>query len=212
MDDQSFERAPSERVSALPRGSVDSATVADRFTPDGGGICDPVVVVDTDTLAGAGVPNFSGTGLRAVGGSGFAEAARRMEIVIAYPPLFDLIDAKFHVRGKPVYYCWDRFIFNPMNVPLTMPLVAHETIHCKQQAGVPEEWWKAYIADDKFRFEHELFAHQAEYAVYCAKVKDRNMRARMLHVIAQRLSGPLYGGMADFATARRRIQEFARHG
>ena len=35
-----------------------------------------------------------------------------MRIVNDYPPMFDEIDARFHVRGKPFLFAWGSVIYN----------------------------------------------------------------------------------------------------
>ena len=131
-----------------------------------------------------------------------------MQIVVARPPNFDEIVAAFPIATKPgVLFAWGDTIYNPSGVVIPPQLVAHEGVHAKQHAAVgsPAYWWRQYITFVEFRAEQELAAHREEFKVYCQRVKDRNQQAKALHMIASRLSGPLYGGAMSFADARRQI-------
>ena len=132
-----------------------------------------------------------------------------MIIKVERPPLFDLIDAKFNVRGKPVLFAWwPDIIYNPENVGRATleSLFDHEAVHCRRQASEPEKWWRRYVADDRFRIEEEIPAHVAEFAWVCRSWSNRDTRARALMAIARRLSGPLYGGLISYGGAMRTIR------
>lgn len=49
-----------------------------------------------------------------------------MKINFARPPLWDKINAAFHVEGQPVIFAGGDTIYNPERVPLTKELHAHE--------------------------------------------------------------------------------------
>lgn len=129
-----------------------------------------------------------------------------MNVIIHTPPMFDEIDAVFKVRFKPVIFCWGHTIYNPMNIEITDELIAHERVHSARQerTGI-EPWWKRYLVDVEFRLDEELPAHKAEYQHYCRYHPDRNARARFLEYTAQRLAGPLYGGLISTMKAKRAI-------
>lgn len=143
-----------------------------------------------------------------------------MEIVVARPPMWEEIDAAFHVAGKPVIFTWGTTIYNPENCPISAALRAHEAVHAGRQVRIiegpgyiycvdPEEqikaWWRRYIADHAFRYTEELYAHRAEYRAIKSWTKDRNELENGLRVAAQRLASPLYGGVTSYPAARRAI-------
>jgi hypothetical protein len=128
-----------------------------------------------------------------------------MRIVFENPPLFDVIDAAFNVRGQPVIFCWGDIIYNPQRIKVTPELKAHEKVHCDRQAAHPETWWLRYVDDPAFRLAEEIPAHRAEFMAFRMRHRNLNQRGRMLNLIAERLSGPLYGGLLTKAEARQRI-------
>ena len=130
-------------------------------------------------------------------------------IVVGVPPLFDLIDAAFHVKGKPVIFAWGGIIYNPSGNPVSNELGCHELVHCRQQAGNPEAWWRRYIEDPKFRLDQEIPAHQVEYGEFCLHNPIghvRNKRRAYLNDAAKRLSSPLYGSLVTYERARALIK------
>lgn len=141
-----------------------------------------------------------------------------MDIVVARPPMFEEIDAKFSVAGRPVVFTWGTTIYNPEGVAIPPAIKAHESVHAQRQltlfAGTggavpPEErirsWWERYLLDPEFRYTEELAAHRAEYRAMRGWTKDRNQVAQYLHQIATRLASPLYGGVVGYTEARRAI-------
>lgn len=134
-----------------------------------------------------------------------------MKIVPVYPPNIDQIEAVFKVRGtKGVIFTFGDTIYAPDGGEMPPWLRAHEGVHYSRQTApgmTPEAWWERYLVDPEFRLGEELPAHRAEYRSLCSLARDRNIRSRALHEMAQRLSGPLYGGVIKFADARRRIAE-----
>jgi hypothetical protein len=121
-----------------------------------------------------------------------------MEVITSLPPMFEEIDAAFHVRGKPVIFTWGFSIYNPENIEITPELLAHERVHAARQTDLfrsIERWWQSYIADPEFRLAEELPAHRAEYQKFCRLHSDRNARARCVKALTMRLAGPLYGGI-----------------
>lgn len=145
-----------------------------------------------------------------------------MRIIRDRPPLYDLIDQAFNVRGKPIIFSWGHKIFVPTgDLNISMALMAHEGVHGARQLGyqVPKEgfqldeefritnWWIRYIADIDFRREEEVLAHQAEYRHLCDHAGGRNQRRRHLSIIATKLSHPLYGPVMNKAEARKVLQD-----
>jgi hypothetical protein len=56
-----------------------------------------------------------------------------------------------------------------------------------------------------FRFAQELPAHIKEYQQFCIG-QPRPMRRLYLRVVAERLSGPLYGNMVNYDKAKELIR------
>lgn len=139
-----------------------------------------------------------------------------MIVVHDRPPLWDLIDAKFKVAGKPILFAWGERIYNPMGVNVPKELHAHEEIHGERQVAfgnallgvfaAPEHcveaWWREYIKSPEFRLAEEIPAHRAEYLSVCKRHADRNYRAKALSMIAMKLAAPLYGNLVTPAQAR----------
>lgn len=128
-------------------------------------------------------------------------------IVDALPPNFDAILAAFPEASRPnlIFSYGDRIYYRG-DAALPPELLAHEKVHCARQLDIGiGAWWERYIAETAFRLDEELLAHRAEYEAARARRGDRNAQARMLHVIAQRLSSPLYGGLLSYPEARRLI-------
>jgi len=132
-----------------------------------------------------------------------------MKIVRGRPPLFDQIDAKFNILGKPILFSWGTDIFIPTgNLEISAALMAHEKVHGARQlaySGGIEMWWLRYIADINFRRDEEVLAHRAEYRHLCDHAGGRNQRRRHLSMIASKLSHPLYGPMMGKASARKAL-------
>jgi hypothetical protein len=126
-----------------------------------------------------------------------------MKVLIEKPPNFDAIDAAFHLteRGAKPVFAYGSVIYNPWNVEVPPYLVAHELVHGARQKDDIEGWWRRYIDDAQFRLKEEVQAHKAELACVCQRVKDRNRRARLLHITALRLASPLYGGVISYTDA-----------
>src|SRR5258706_9764493 len=91
-----------------------------------------------------------------------------MRILVEYPPNYVQVTSTFPAAAYPgVIFAWGDIIYNPSDIIVTRELVAHEEIHCIQQAGYPVQWWHRYLDSATFRFDQELPAHQAEYRAYC---------------------------------------------
>ena len=116
-----------------------------------------------------------------------------MRIVRDYPPLMDEIDAKFHVRGKPITYAWGTTIYNPLNLVIPPQLIAHEAVHGQRQGRDIVGWWRRYIDDVAFRLAEEIPAHRAEYLNLVEGQPNRQQRRQALKITAKRLAAPLYG-------------------
>ncbi len=131
-----------------------------------------------------------------------------MRISLEAPPNYSELVAAFPFlkKRRAIIYCWGSTIHNPGRISLPPSLVAHESLHSRQQTdlGGPERWWARYIADVQFRLDQELPAHREEYAVASAGL-GRNERRQHLRGIARRLAGPLYNGLLSLNEAKRMI-------
>lgn len=142
-----------------------------------------------------------------------------MKVVVGVPPIFDRIDAVFHVAGQDVLFAFGDVIFNPAGRPVPDHLVAHEAAHGRRQleyvdpetgrAGV-EAWWDRYLVDAAFRFEEELVACAEELRTLLRAdkqrwVSERAKRRTYAGPIVRRLSGPLYGRIVKPEHARKRL-------
>lgn len=126
-----------------------------------------------------------------------------MRIVYERPPLFELIDAKFHVAGKPVIFSWGDRIYNPERIEIGPGLMAHEAVHGERQRTADIDlWWRQYLASPYFRLQEELPAHRAELRVLLGDATNRHERRAHVKSVVSRLSGPLYGGLITPAKAR----------
>ena len=56
-----------------------------------------------------------------------------MRVVFGRPPMFDEINAKFHIAGKPVIFSWGDLIYNPARVTTPPHLMVHEAMHGERQ-------------------------------------------------------------------------------
>lgn len=134
-----------------------------------------------------------------------------MREVHEYPPMFDEIDARFHVRGQRVIYAWGDIIYNPMRIVIPPQLVVHERVHGMRQGrlGV-EEWWKRYIDSEEFRLQEEIPAHIAEYQHLAKRAPNRQQRRAALRKTAKRLAGPLYGNLITSDRAAKVLRDADR--
>ena len=132
-----------------------------------------------------------------------------MRDVFEYPPMFDLIDAKFRVAGRPIIFSWGGIIYNPQRIEVTPALRAHEAVHGARQGDDIRGWWRRYIDDPVFRLVEEIPAHRAEYQQLLAECDNRRARRLYLKQMAKRLASPLYGNVTTVAKARKFILEAA---
>ena len=124
-----------------------------------------------------------------------------VKIAIDFPPLWDEIDAAFHVKGRKVIYAWGDTIYNPYGMPVPPVLMDHEMVHGRRQGKDVIGWWRRYIEDPVFRLNEEIPAHIAEYN-HMIRQGNRNDRRQALKLVSGRLSAPLYGGLITKAKAK----------
>ena len=133
-----------------------------------------------------------------------------MRVIHERPPMFDEINDRFHIAGKPVIFSWGDVIYNPMGIKIPPCLMLHEAMHGERQIklGV-ERWWEAYISSDHFRLQEEILAHQVEYRSLLRGSNNRRDRRGALKVVAKRLAAPLYGRMISVTGAKKVLYEAA---
>lgn len=131
-----------------------------------------------------------------------------MEIRKEWPPNFAAIVKVFPKARTPgVIFTYGSALYNPSGRPLSNALLTHEEVHSRQQAAIGvEQWWERYLGDTIFRYNHEREAHVAEYRAVLEGENNRANRRSMLILIAQRLSGPLYGHMITLADAKKMLK------
>lgn len=127
-----------------------------------------------------------------------------MKIVKDFPPNIEAIRKVLTPDPRAIFAYGDT-IYNPDGGQLSQELHAHEEVHQRQQGDNPDAWWDRYLTDVEFRLAQELEAHRQEYKTYCARVKDRNQRARFLNLVAGRLASPMYGNVITPREASRKI-------
>jgi len=141
-----------------------------------------------------------------------SEETPRMIVVPERPPNFEAILAAFPGAANPgVIFCYGRFVYNPSGAVISPALHAHESVHSRSQGDDPKGWWWRYIDDAKFRFDEELPAHAAEYAV-ASRGLSRPGRRQELRQIAGRLASALYGRMVRVDVAKRLILDLVPAG
>lgn len=136
-----------------------------------------------------------------------------MKILHTKPPIYDRAAAAFGLKENDiVYFTYGDTIYNPAGQPIPPDLIVHEETHGEQQdlhPDVAKVWWERYLHDPEFRIEQEAEAYGAQYRWLCRQKRDRNARARMLHVLAMALSGPMYGSAIAYSAAAEKIRTYA---
>ena len=130
-----------------------------------------------------------------------------MRIINGKPPNFHRIREAFPLASRPgTIFTYGNTVYVIGQDDISPALKAHEAVHIQQQQAIGRDiWWDRYIADPVFRLAQELPAHRAEYRMIRGMERDRNRASQALHAIAERLAGPLYGGLINKTEARMRI-------
>lgn len=128
-----------------------------------------------------------------------------MKIIQSYPPNFEKIREKFDPPRNTVFAYGDT-IFAPDGVNLSEDLIVHESVHCKQQGGDIDGWWKRYMEDEQFRLSQEVEAYREQYKFFKKHSKDRNSHARFIHRIAGDLCSGMYGSIISYSEAINKIK------
>lgn len=131
------------------------------------------------------------------------------KILIEQPPqwIVDACHAKFEIDDEHTIYTYGDAIYNPQNLDLPQPIVAHEEVHMVQQATWGKDiWWKKYFDDPAFRLTQEVEAYTKQWHEYCKTQRDRNVNFRYLHIISGYLASPMYGFNLTRAEAMKLIR------
>jgi hypothetical protein len=125
-----------------------------------------------------------------------AEPQVKLRVVDGLPPNFETIKAVLpEAAADGVMFAYDGAVYGRGLKKLSPELEAHETVHLVRQIAHPggvDGWWKDYLANPRFRFVEELWAHRAEHQRYKQRNANQIKRALHLNKLARRLVGPLY--------------------
>ena len=125
-----------------------------------------------------------------------------MNIVKAYPPNIEDI-RKFLAPSPYAVFTYGDTIYTPIvTSELSLDLIAHEEIHCKQQGNDPRGWWIEYLSNPQFRLEEEIMAYRRQWQIIKGS-PDQYMR---FHLIAKDLSSPMYGSIITYEEARKMLK------
>jgi hypothetical protein len=129
-----------------------------------------------------------------------------MKIVEDYPPNYEEICKHFKIRNnKYVVFTYGDTLYNPGGGHIAEDLKAHEQVHMQQQQTLgASQWWQIYLADPKFRLVQEVQAYRRQYNF--SKIYPRSNRRKLLRSISQDLSGPMYGNIVNYQTAKDLIE------
>ena|ERR1700722_15807782 len=130
-----------------------------------------------------------------------------MTVVNEKPPHWDLLQKHGYTDLAKCIFTWGDIIYNPDGVPIDSALIAHESVHRRQQEGMggPEGWWKKWLNEPAFRAEQEAQGYGAQYKHLCGLRKDRNDRDRYLRAIARHFASGTYKLTLSQADARAAI-------
>jgi hypothetical protein len=105
----------------------------------------------------------------------------------------DLNDVAFPYKGK-IY----------ANKELPTELLAHETVHFKQQEEIgDDEWEEQYLSNPQFRVNMEIEAYKKQLTFYTAN-RDIYEAGRM--AMAKVLSSPMYGNILTYKEAYQQLK------
>lgn len=130
-----------------------------------------------------------------------------MKIEQNNPPNYDEIALYFDIEGKPVVFAYGDTLYNPSGNFIPDHLMVHEEVHSRQQGIEVKEWWDRYLIDPDFRLEQEVEAYRAQYKFLSKQTRNRELLFQFLNKFSKDLSGPIYGHMIDYETAKRLIKE-----
>lgn len=127
------------------------------------------------------------------------------------PPVYENVMAAFNIRTN-VLFTYGDTIYNPGRFYIAHELFEHEKLHMSQQKYNDNDaalWWGKFLRDPIFRLDQEARAYGVQYRIACQKITDREARNRYLVMIANFLSGPIYGHCVSFQEALILIKKYA---
>lgn len=127
------------------------------------------------------------------------------------PPqwIWDELHRAFEIDDENTIYTYGNAIYDPRpnGKPLARAVIAHETVHMKQQEALEvDKWWNMYLTSPEFRKLQEIEAYLKQYAVYCLQDRDRNNQARYLNLLATFASSPMYKMNLSYSEALKLIK------
>jgi hypothetical protein len=127
-----------------------------------------------------------------------------------YPPNFQRIMDYLPLGDKDIIFSYYPYIYNPQGKPISADLMMHEQIHlAEQKITGTEKWWMKYLESDSFRFDAELRAFSAQYALGL-KLYRRQVSDKMLDDFSANLSNGIYGKHKSFGEVNSKIRRKAR--
>src|SRR3990167_7609819 len=114
-----------------------------------------------------------------------------LKIVQEQPPIIDKLGKVFRLPEGAVF-TFGNVLYNPSGNLIDNALMKHEEAHSIRQGKNPDEWWRRYLSDDKFRFGEELLAYKIQYQEAQKYIKDRNALFRYALRLVGDFSGPMY--------------------
>ena len=130
-----------------------------------------------------------------------------MKIVIELPPNIEAIYEAFPFvknRVKEIVFTYGNILYNPGGNSIMKHLMVHEETHQRQQGKKVEEWWNQYLTDKSFRLNQEAEAYNTQYK-FIKALHTRQVNRAELRRLAKDLSGPTYGNLCSFETAKELI-------
>lgn len=140
-----------------------------------------------------------------------------MEIKNTAPPnalIERIMQAGMNININKTVFTYGDTIYNPGGETLPNHLVAHESVHARQQSSMlngPDAWWEQYLSDPLFRLEQEAEAYAAQYAFYAKNKKSQDARIRFLADLGRMLASQTYGGIISPSQATSLIQTKAAY-
>jgi hypothetical protein len=131
-----------------------------------------------------------------------------MKIINSLPPNYEEICSILPaVRDNPrIVFTYGDTIYMPSGEKELAPeLMKHEETHSEQQAlTTPDNWWRQYLTDTKFRFHQELMAYQAQYKDAKKRYSGKHSKF-VLNIISKDLASPMYGKLLNTREEARRL-------
>lgn len=138
-----------------------------------------------------------------------------MDISLKKPPIFERASKLFGVKESDIiWYTYGDTIYAPCKKIPPDYIIVHEQIHAEQQSHSEEGaklWWERYFHDADFRAsqEAEAYGMQLRWMRNQKTWKDRNVQAKILHEIANNLSGLVYGKCLAYDEAKKIVKAYA---